>query len=90
MYNEGQGLSGGQRAWSRTLNYDGRGQESLVKALSHTVVLWWCNMYHLWVGNGTVCMQLLSIRVHLSPGSGCGLLAYASARRYYNFPHICG
>ena len=33
---------------------------------------------------------MLSIRVHLSPGSGCGLLAYASARRYYKFPHICG
>ena len=33
---------------------------------------------------------LLSICVHLSPGSSCGLLAYASARRYYNFPHICG
>ena len=30
------------------------------------------------------------IRVHLSPGSSCGLLAYASVRRYYNFPHICG
>ena len=34
--------------------------------------------------------HLLSIRVHLSPGSSCGLLAYASSCRYYNFPHICG
>ena len=33
---------------------------------------------------------LLSIRIHLSPGSSCGLLTYASAYRYYNFPHICG
>ena len=33
---------------------------------------------------------LLSICVHLSPGSSCGLLAYASACRYYNFLHICG
>jgi len=37
-----------------------------------------------------IVARLLSIRVHLSPGSSCGLLAYASAHRYYNFPHICG
>ena len=36
-----------------------------------------------------VLVLVLTI-VHLSPGSSCGLLAYASARRYYNFPHICG
>ena len=40
--------------------------------------------------NSVTPSALLSIRVHLSPGSSCGLLAYASARRYYNFPHICG
>ena len=45
------------------------------------------NEVELVVCNGR---KLLSIRVHLSPGSSCGLLAYASARRYYNFPHICG
>ena len=32
----------------------------------------------------------LSIRVHLSPESSSGLLAYASGRCDYNFPHICG
>ena len=41
----------------------------------------------LWLSQMTA---LLSIHVHLSPGSSCGLLAYASVHRYYNFPHICG
>ena len=36
-----------------------------------------------------VLYKLLSIRVHQSPESGCGLLAYASAR-HFNFPHIYG
>ena len=56
----------------------------------HVVVLCVCVCVCLSVSTLICRLALLSIRVHLSPGSSCGLLAYASARRYYNFPHICG
>ena len=47
---------------------------------------------HMYLHNCAPTMHFYSIqksiRVHLSPGSSCGLVAYASARRCYVYWHI--